>query len=219
MAAMLLLVTFLWGDSSGASKSVVAADLENQPKYDLGTQAVVRAYYSSPAQLTRLAQMTDLRETEWNREESYVVLITTREERSLLLEAGLSIEIDEAQTVQLVQMQAELSGDDTIAPIGGYACYRTVEETYTTASDLVTNYPTLATWNDIGDSWDKANGNGGYDLMVLKLTNSNVPGPKPPMFVMSSVHAREYTPAELNTRFARVSTLQLRYRCGCDMDS
>jgi hypothetical protein len=36
----------------------------------------------------------------------------------------------------------------------------------------------------------------------LRLTNSAVPGPKPKLFIMSSVHAREYTPAELNTRYA-----------------
>ncbi|CAG0999374.1 hypothetical protein GPROT1_03743, partial [Gammaproteobacteria bacterium] len=57
---------------------------------------------------------------------------------------------------------------------------------------------------DIGDSWDKLTPGGaaGYDLMVLKLTNQNRPGPKPVYFGMSSVHAREYAPAELNTRLA-----------------
>ena len=66
------------------------------------------------------------------------------------------------------------------------------------------DYPLLATWNDVGDSWEKVTpgGNPGYDLMVLKLTNSTIPGPKPKLFAMSSIHAREYTTAELNTRFA-----------------
>ena len=39
-------------------------------------------------------------------------------------------------------------------------------------------------------------------MRVLILTNANVSGPKPKMFVTSSIHAREYTPAELVTRFA-----------------
>jgi hypothetical protein len=69
----------------------------------------------------------------------------------------------------------------------------------------VANYPQLASWIDIGDSWEKTqNAAEGYDLKVLILTNSAVPGPKPKMFMMSSVHAREYTPAELATRFAEM---------------
>ena len=39
-------------------------------------------------------------------------------------------------------------------------------------------------------------------MRVLVLTNANVSGPKPKMFVTSSIHAREYTTAELMTRFA-----------------
>ena len=41
------------------------------------------------------------------------------------------------------------------------------------------------------------------DLRVLKITNQNIPGPKPVLFISSSIHAREYTTAELNTRFAQ----------------
>ncbi len=54
------------------------------------------------------------------------------------------------------------------------------------------------------NSWEKgaAGGLAGYDLQVLRLSNSAIPGPKPGLFVMSSVHAREYAPAELNLRFA-----------------
>jgi carboxypeptidase T len=35
--------------------------------------------------------------------------------------------------------------------IPSYPCYRTVEETFATAESIVTNYPTLATWTDVGD--------------------------------------------------------------------
>ena len=41
----------------------------------------------------------------------------------------------------------------------------------------------------------------GYDLQVLRLTNSATPGPKPKLFVHGAIHAREYTTAELVTRF------------------
>jgi uncharacterized repeat protein (TIGR01451 family) len=86
--------------------------------------------------------------------------------------------------------------------IPNYPCYRTVEETYAAAEQLVESHPGLAAWIDIGDSWEKSAGLGGYDLMVLKLTNQAIGIEKPKLWVMSSIHAREYTPAELATRFA-----------------
>jgi carboxypeptidase T len=87
--------------------------------------------------------------------------------------------------------------------IPGFACYRTVEETFATIDALVAEAPNLASIVDIGDSQEKVrNAANGYDLRVLKLTNAARPGPKPKLFAMSSVHAREYTPAELMTRFA-----------------
>jgi carboxypeptidase T len=44
---------------------------------------------------------------------------------------------------------------------------------------------------------------GGYDIKVLKLTNSAITGSKPKLFVNSAIHAREYTTAALNLEFAR----------------
>ncbi|MBQ0930578.1 hypothetical protein KAK07_17675 [Ideonella sp. 4Y16] len=79
--------------------------------------------------------------------------------------------------------------------IPGYSCYETVEETQTAAQALVSARPTLASYNVIGSSWEKANGLGGYDLKVLKLTNSAIGGDKPKLFVNSAIHAREYVTA------------------------
>ncbi len=90
-------------------------------------------------------------------------------------------------------------GADTIP---NYPCYRTVESTFATAQAIVDKHPDLATWVDIGDSWEKTAGEGGWDLMVLKLTNRFIPGPKPKLFAQSSIHAREYATAELMIRFA-----------------
>jgi hypothetical protein len=39
-------------------------------------------------------------------------------------------------------------------------------------------------------------------MMVLRLTNSAISGPKPKLFMTGALHAREYTTAELVTRFA-----------------
>jgi hypothetical protein len=132
----------------------------------------------------------------------YVDALVWPDQYLMLLAQGYRIEIDRDRTAQLKQPGQRLPGQTTGIP--GYPCYRTVEETYTTAQNIVTHYPTLAQWIDIGDSWEKTTPGGapGYDLMLLKLTNQTTLGPKPKFFAMSSIHAREYTPAELNTRFA-----------------
>ncbi len=96
-----------------------------------------------------------------------------------------------------------MSTDIGIQSIPNYSCYETVEETFAAAQAFATNHPTLASWIDVGDSWQKTKGLGGYDMKVLKLTNSAVPGPKPKLFVQSAIHAREYTTAPLVLEFAR----------------
>jgi carboxypeptidase T len=93
-----------------------------------------------------------------------------------------------------------------IQAIPGFACYETVEETFSAAQAIVAARPTLASWVDTGDSWQKTTGSGGYDMRVLKLTNSAVPGAggsKPKLFISSAIHAREYVTAPLSLAFAR----------------
>lgn len=87
--------------------------------------------------------------------------------------------------------------------IPGFPCYRTVEQTESDAQALVAQFPTLASLTDIGDSWIKINGPGpGYDMWVLRLTNSAIAGDKPKFYSQGSIHAREYTTAETVMRFA-----------------
>ena len=170
-----------------------AASTNNQP-------LVVRIYYTTPAQLSALRSKIDVWAVYPDR--GYVDAQVWPDQVVTLLAQGYRIEVDRVRTAQLNRLGQYLPGQ--INGIPGYPCYRTVEETYTTAQNIVSAHPDLAQWIDIGDSWEKttAGGDPGYDLMVLKLTNQAVPGPKPKFFAMSSVHAREYTPAELNTRFA-----------------
>src|SRR5690606_10882599 len=85
--------------------------------------------------------------------------------------------------------------------ICGYACYRTVEETFASMDALAASHPTLVSVVDAGDSWMAENGLGGWDMRIIRATNSAVPGPKPKLMLVASIHAREYTPAELATRF------------------
>ncbi|MBY0573232.1 MAG: hypothetical protein K2P84_06090 [Undibacterium sp.] len=87
--------------------------------------------------------------------------------------------------------------------IPSYPCYETVEETFTAAQNFTTTYPNLAQWIVIGKSWQKTNNLGGYDLNVLKLTNTNIVGTKPKLFIQSAMHAREYTTAPTVLQFAR----------------
>lgn len=159
---------------------------------------VVRAYYDDERMVNALAAW--LEPWEVKRDKGYLVVGVSPEQYDLLELLGFRLEVDEEMTIAANQALTPLPGQ--VNGIPGYACYRTVEETYATAEAIVAEHPELATWLDIGDSWKKTVNQGGYDLMVLRLTNSNVGGSKPIIFVMSAVHAREYTTAELMTRFA-----------------
>ena len=82
-------------------------------------------------------------------------------------------------------MQAQVDGDKLRATFGGAAFVGFTAGSQDTkrAKDfydrLVADYPDLATWTDIGDSWEKSNGLGGFDIFVLKLTNSAIDVLKP----------------------------------------
>ena len=88
--------------------------------------------------------------------------------------------------------------------IPGFACYRTVDETYATFDQLELAYPHLARQVDIGDSWDKGDpaSPAGDDLRVLVLTNQQQTGPKFRFMLMGAIHARELATAEVALRFA-----------------
>ena len=165
-----------------------------------GGVSVARVYYAERAQLAQLTARYDVWEVQ--SDAGYAVVALSADEFAALRAQGYRLSIDLAKTIEVNLPRTRLPGQ--INGIPGYTCYRTVEETYATAQSIVTAHPDLAEWIDIGDSWDKLmpGGSAGYDLMVLKLTNHAVSGPKPVYFGMSSVHAREYAPAELNTRFA-----------------
>lgn len=161
---------------------------------------VVRAYFTHPEMIRLVSSRWEPWEV--NYQAGYLVLEVDSSGIEYLRASGFRVEVDQKLTY-LVNRPAVLLPDQT-GGIPSYPCYRTVEETYSTAAEIAAAYPNLASWLDIGDTWEKITpgGNSGYDLMVLRLTNALVPGPKPKLFVMSSLHAREYAPAELSTRFA-----------------
>lgn len=163
-----------------------------------GKLKIVRVYFEDEATARKLAKWIE--PIEANYKSGYLVVEVTPQELALLEKEGFKVEIDTAQMIRFYQHNIGLAPG--IESIPGYSCYRTVEETFTSAQDIVSTYPNLATWTDVGNSWEKTQGLGGYDMMVLKLTNANVSGPKPKIFFTSAIHAREYTTAELMTRYA-----------------
>jgi hypothetical protein len=160
---------------------------------------VVRAGFTDREQVNRLT--ADREPWEVNYDKGYLVIDVDRAGWHELVDLGFTVEVDEERTADLLRPRVKLPGQ--VGGIPGFPCYRTVEETYGSAQRIALHRPDLATWIDIGDSWEKVNPGGlsGYDLKVLKLTNSAIPGPKPKLIINAAIHAREYTTAELVTRF------------------
>ncbi len=171
---------------------------ETPPPDPNGEPTLFRAYYPDSSYIAKVGAWNEI--WELNVAEGYLVVKLTATEAAYLEELGFRLETDAALVAFYNTPHEPLPGQ--LDGIPGYPCYRTVEETFTTAQNIAAAYPTLATWTDIGDSWEKAALGGGYDLMVLRLTNAAATGFKPKLFIMSAIHAREYTTAELVTRFA-----------------
>ena len=115
--------------------------------------------------------------------------------------ARRTLELEKRQ--QLMRNALTQQSDLTIQAVPGFPCYETVEDTFAAAQNFVTTYPQLAEWIDVGNSWEKTSGLGGFDINVLKLTNQSTGGNKPKLFINSAIHAREYATAPLNLDFAR----------------
>jgi hypothetical protein len=71
--------------------------------------------------------------------------------------------------------------------------------------DLATDHPGIVEIHEIGPSWKMEQGLGGYAMRALRITNLATVADdpeRPAMVVFGSIHAREYPPAEIATRFA-----------------
>jgi carboxypeptidase T len=192
--------TLAAGATPALAKQVVSLKDKGQSPDPFSYQVLVVlvSYNNDRATLEALTEDYDVWEVD--RDHYYVTLQVSHEEYMALEAMGYRIEVD--HVLSRKYSDAAMGVPDVGGGIPGYACYRTVEETLTTADDLAAAYPNLAEVVDIGDSWEKTqNAANGYDLVVLRITNRSIPGPKPTFFSMSAIHAREYTTAELNTRF------------------
>lgn len=175
---------------------------------------MVEAHYPDRAALLRVTSKFQHVELDARRQ---VLRVDTDARGIAMLErAGLTVSIDLAGTARLRAFETRLhealaSRSETLTPaaypaIPGYACYRTVEGTYQTMDDLVVAEPGLVQIDEIGPSWEKSHSlTSGYFMRALRITNLATAAGEPgrPVFVaFGSIHAREYTPAELLTRMA-----------------
>lgn len=178
---------------------------------------VAQIYFRTQADADRLAERYDVWQVTRTtaNAQPYIVALLTTEDVAQLKAQGYRVEIDPAKTTQVTQPRLNASSQQSGIP--GYACYRTVEETYSSLATLAAAHPQLATWTDIGNSWQKETqgANAGHDIYALKLTNSAIPGPKPVFLLIAAIHAREYATAELATRFAEA--LVAKYKVDPDV--
>ncbi len=181
---------------------LVAAAGSAAPVADANTW-FIEARYQDPAQLQALG--SQFQHLIVDRRARTVRVEANDDDIAALRAAGLSVAVDKAATAQLRAFDQALRSPLGLKSIPGYACYRTVEETYTTMDTLATQYPRLAAVSEIGPSWERSrDASRGYAMKVWKLWNRDTDAlypDKPSMVVLGSIHAREYTPAELLTRF------------------
>ncbi len=180
-----------------AALAVAITAWAQQPDLPAGTR-VVRAYFDDPLIARKAVISLEALESEY--EKGYIVLRATEDELEAARAAGMRIVEDDTFSVAL---PAEVPTRVVDGAIAGFSCYRTVEETYASAQAIVDTHPQIAAWSTVGRTWKKEqNASDGYDLKVLRLTNSATSGPKPALFITTALHAREYATAELSLRFA-----------------
>jgi len=178
---------------------------ESPPRSDAG--ALYRVANPDLRTLDRLRSGYDL----WGLrrgEQPYALIWAEPEAAARLAAEGLRVARDDAETASVRAITRAMAAADAgglrgTGTIPGFACYRTVQQTYSDLAALAIAHPTLARWVDIGDSWEKLHGPGaGFDLHALVLGNQSTPTPQPALVLIAAMHARELSTAELATRFA-----------------
>ncbi|WP_164519231.1 M14 family zinc carboxypeptidase [Pseudoalteromonas rubra] len=94
---------------------------------------------------------------------------------------------------------------DLESGIPNFPCYPTLAETQQMAQTLAQTYPDFVELKHIGPSWEKSQGLGGHDLIVLVLKNKkkNKWRKRPALYMQGALHAREYTPGATTLKFAK----------------
>ncbi|PND39308.1 peptidase M14 [Paucibacter aquatile] len=182
---------------------------------DVGSRSVVRAYFRDIA-LARSIAHSRFETLESKYELGYVVVNANAEEQRELRALGFSLQADakwqnrqlalarsEEQAAKQRRLRSAGAPQPSFVGIPNYSCYPTVEEVFAEGDALIAARPDLARWVDIGDSWQKTQNQGGYDLRVLRLSNAAYPSGKPKLFINAGIHAREYATTPLVLEFAK----------------
>ena len=169
--------------------------------------------FTSTAQLNALVAAYDVLEA---REGNEVQVIADDQSIAKIRQAGFTTRLAETLSVSAPAVTAKTSGPSAAAAVAVptfFGGYRTKEEQYAHLDSVVAAYPALTVGYDYGDSWKKVNGQIGNDLRVICITKLqpgdcqlNPNSSKPRSLIMSSIHARELTPAELAYRYIDLLT-------------
>ena len=171
---------------------------------DAGADLIVRTPTDDRDRLAELIRNHDYWGLDWR--DGMAVFRMTAEDRARLEQAGVRIESDAARQAEwdrwrALNHAARLAGDPDTIP--GFSCYRTVTRTHADLQALAVEFPTLAEWRDIGDTWQAGGGSAvGDSIFALVIGNTNSPHPRAPLVIMAAQHARELATAEIATRFA-----------------
>jgi hypothetical protein len=162
-----------------------------------------RVYFKDKPMAIKALQLFEAEAYEVSWEEKYHVMKLTPEAVETL--EGLDFIVEPYLNYNMYHSRTDkrYPASPTYDGIPGYPSYLLVEETFHYCDSLTKAFPKLFDWVDVGDSWEKTQGSGGYDHMVIILTNKDIAGPKPKLFLGGSIHAREYTTSELNRRFLK----------------
>jgi carboxypeptidase T len=159
---------------------------------------VVRAYYNEIADIEGLVDY-DLWEYN-NLEEKYVLVGLNLVGYEALRVAGWHLELDEEATAMIRHYEEMLDF---------YGGYRNVDELYADMAIISNTYPSLTELVTYGSSLCLFSGgcftpandyNPGFSLKAMRVTNQEIPGPKPIFFLMAGLHSREITTPEIAMR-------------------
>ncbi len=186
------------------SFSTLAADNSKLPEGE--APWIVLAHYEDKEDVLALKPFYDLWKID-EKNKTVLMMVEHLVDYQELLSRGFQVVLHDElmqQQADLKQLQSQQKIQAGMKSIPGFACYRTVAETFADMNTMETNHPNLVTLVDIGDSWEKTqNASQGHDMQVVKITNESITTPnKPILYAMGSIHSREYPPAELVTRFA-----------------
>jgi len=210
---MLLPLLLLGGSMAGSAQADARPQAPGAQSQEQRPETLVlRVYFNSTAERDLLA--SELGPEETDTRVGYLTVFGDRAMYDSLRARGIRVEIDDGLT----------KAANTPILFGNtfYGGYFTVEEMQAFLDQKVAAYPTLAEKVDAGDSWCKTHPGqciqpqpyNGYDIWAMRITNRNIPGPKPVFWFVAGIHSREIATPEVAMRY--ISWLLDNYNTNAD---